>query len=169
MSTDLVSQFEDTLSGGKVAVTRTATDGFELALNDASTKPAVGAPLGIEGIDLDDTNVALDPTPNQLREAKTGVSAVGPAVADYGSIVVQTTPDGDEPVSLYPEKHVAVLPASDIVADMPAAFERLEPSFTEERGDAVIATGPSATADMGELVYGAHGPKAVHVVVLEDR
>jgi L-lactate dehydrogenase complex protein LldG len=32
----------------------------------------------------------------------------------------------------------------------------------------VLATGPSATADMGELVLGAHGPESVHVVILDE-
>ncbi len=90
-------------------------------------------------------------------------------VADYGSIVVRSSPAGDEPASLYPETHVAVLRGSDVVPDMPTAFERLAESVGTDRGDAIIATGPSATADMGELVYGAHGPKAVHVLILEDR
>ncbi|TKX83368.1 hypothetical protein EXE43_24625, partial [Halorubrum sp. SS5] len=34
--------------------------------------------------------------------------------------------------------------------------------------DVVFATGPSATADMGGLVHGAHGPKEVHVVLLRE-
>ena len=33
----------------------------------------------------------------------------------------------------------------------------------------VLATGPSATADMGTLVHGVHGPKDVHVVLVTDR
>jgi L-lactate dehydrogenase complex protein LldG len=32
----------------------------------------------------------------------------------------------------------------------------------------VFATGPSATADMGELVYGAHGPREVAVLLVEE-
>jgi len=32
-----------------------------------------------------------------------------------------------------------------------------------------LATGPSATADMGALVRGAHGPERVHVLLIDDR
>jgi L-lactate dehydrogenase complex protein LldG len=49
---------------------------------------------------------------------------------------------------------------------MAAAFEWLGEVLRETRGSAVLATGPSATADMGALVQGAHGPKEVHVVVI---
>jgi L-lactate dehydrogenase complex protein LldG len=34
---------------------------------------------------------------------------------------------------------------------------------------AVLATGISATADMGATVYGVHGPRAVHAIVITDR
>lgn len=33
----------------------------------------------------------------------------------------------------------------------------------------VFTTGPSVTADMDALVYGAHGPEKLYVLLLEDR
>jgi L-lactate dehydrogenase complex protein LldG len=51
---------------------------------------------------------------------------------------------------------------------MPEAFSWLGERIREDRGSAVVATGPSATADMGALVRGAHGPKEVHVVILDE-
>ncbi len=86
--------------------------------------------------------------------------------------MLESTPDGAEQTSLFPDLHVAVLRASDVLPDMGAAFERLGPRLREGRTpganrSAIIATGPSATADMGALVRGAHGPREVHVVILE--
>ncbi|MFB6362014.1 MAG: LUD domain-containing protein, partial [Halobacteriales archaeon] len=40
--------------------------------------------------------------------------------------------------------------------------------FDAGRRSAVLTTGPSATADMGELVTGVHGPGDVHVVAVTD-
>jgi len=51
---------------------------------------------------------------------------------------------------------------------MSDAFAWLGPRARDESIDVVLATGPSATADMGGLVHGAHGPKEVHVVLLRD-
>ena len=65
-----------------------------------------------------------------------------------------------------PDPNVAVVREDAIVPDMTAAFSWFGERFREERESAIIATGPSATADMGELVLGAHGPKDVHVVVV---
>jgi L-lactate dehydrogenase complex protein LldG len=62
-----------------------------------------------------------------------------------------------------------VVRRSDLVDGMPEAFSWLAENVTAGGGSAIVATGPSATADMGALVKGAHGPKAVHVVVLDDR
>lgn len=88
------------------------------------------------------------------------------AIADYGSIVLPSTPEGVEPVSLFPERHVAVLDEADLVESMATAIDRLGERIRADGGSHIVATGPSATADMGALVQGAHGPEHVHVVVV---
>ena len=128
--------------------------------------PAVGAPLPWEGIALPD-GVTTDPTPAELDAAVTGVTAAALGVADYGSVLLRATPDGAEPASLFPDLHVFVLREADLVPDMQTAFERIGDRFGADRESAILATGPSATADMGALVEGAHGPKSVEGVVIE--
>lgn len=151
----------------EVGVTRTTPDEFEAALSAVVTAPVVGAPFPFDTVSLPDS-IPTGPTPAELRAARTGVTGASMGVAAYGSVVLPSTPEGSEPVSLFPERHVVVLRARDIVAGMPEAFARLGPAVREGRGSNVIATGPSATADMGALVKGAHGPKEVHVVVVEE-
>lgn len=148
-----------------VKLTRVPAAEATRAVAEATEPPAVGAPLPWEDLSLP-AEVTTDPTPADLDEAVTGVTAAALAVADYGSLLLRATPDGSEPVSLFPDRHVAVLREADIVPDMPAAFEWFGEACRERRTSAVLATGPSATADMGELVQGAHGPEAVHVVVV---
>jgi L-lactate dehydrogenase complex protein LldG len=135
------------------------------AIADAIEAPAVGAPLSCDGVTLPDT-VRTDPTPTALDDARTGVTRAAFAVADYGTVYLPLTPDGSEPVSLFPDRHIFVLREADIVPDMAAAFDRLGPRMRDDGGSGILATGPSATADMGALVTGAHGPKAVHGVVV---
>lgn len=165
-----VERFESRLADLDVPVTRTEpNDGaFEDVLRTVVADPdaVVGTPFPFGSVSLPDW-VDREPTPAVLESATTGVTAASLGIAEYGSVVLPSTPEGSEPVSLFPERHVAVLRKSDLVADMPTAIERLGPEL-REGGSAIIATGPSATADMGALVKGAHGPKAVHVVLLED-
>lgn len=164
-----VDTFEDRLADHEASLTRTDADGFQDALADRLGQPAVGTTLPFGGVSYGDLEVTVDPSPAALEAAATGVTAATLGIADYGTVVVASGPETTEAASLYPETHVAVLAASDLVPDMPAAFERLQRAFEGGLTGAVLATGPSATADMGALVYGAHGPRAVHVLLLTDR
>ncbi|GAA0516316.1 L-lactate dehydrogenase complex protein LldG [Halorubrum aquaticum] len=168
MSTEPLATFESSLTDVGVELVRTPAEGFESTLAPLLETPAVGTPLPFEGVSLPDA-VETDPTVRDLEAARTGVTAAGYGIADYGSVVVQGGADGEEPVSLYADEHVAVLAAGDLLPDMDAAFDRLAEDVRSGTGQAVIATGPSATADMGALVKGAHGPIDVTVVLLEDR
>jgi L-lactate dehydrogenase complex protein LldG len=162
-----VETFAASLDRLDVELTRTAPADLGATLETVASDPAVGARLPFDGVALPEW-VRLDPTPAEVQAARTGISPAVLAVADYGSVVLPSTDDAAEPVSLFPERHVPVVRASDVVAGMPEAFATLGPRLREDRGSFVLATGPSATADMGALVRGAHGPREVHVVLLED-
>jgi len=169
MTTDTVAQFSSSLAEHDVECTRVPAAEFAEALETVLERPAVGAPLGISGVSLSDCGVTTSPTPRQLEDAETGVARAGAGIAEYGTLVVQSDAGGTEPVSLYPPTHVAVVRASDVVPDVRSGLAWLAEEFDAGRDTAILATGPSATADMGGLVFGAHGPKRVHVLVISDR
>ena len=148
-----------------VDVRRVSPEEAEAAIEGTVDQPAVGALLPWDGIALP-AAVTTDPTPAELSAAATGVTAASLAIADYGSVVLRADEHGSEPISLFTDHHVAVLHEDDIVPDMPAAFDWFGETLRESRDSAIIATGPSATADMGALVQGAHGPKTVEVLVV---
>ena len=152
-----------------VARSRTTSETLQRDLERAVVKPAVGVPFSFDDIYLDTMLINTSPTPTELKNAKTGVTTAEVGVASYGSLVIKDTPDGAESVSLFPDLHVAIVRASDVVESMPAAFEQLGPLIRDERSSAILETGPSATADMGALVRGAHGPETVHVIIITDR
>ena len=168
MTVDTVGRFERALEGLEVGLERVAAADATERIGRIIEEPAVGAPLGFDGVSLPE-EVTIDPTTAELETARTGVTSVGFAIAEYGTVAVESTADGVEPISLYPERHVAVVAASDVVADLSAGFDRLTDGFDAGRDSVVLATGRSATADMGDLVHGVHGPGDVHVIVLEDR
>lgn len=101
-------------------------------------------------------------------EADMGITSADFGVAETGTLALLTGPGQGGSVSLLPPIHVAVLRAKDIVADVGELFERI--ATTGALASAVIlVTGPSRTADI-ELVLtvGVHGPKELHVVLLES-
>jgi L-lactate dehydrogenase complex protein LldG len=136
------------------------------AIESAVEAPAVGVPLP-EGLGDLPPSVETAFTPATLAAAATGVTHATLGVADYGSLVLPSTHEGVELASLYADEHVAVLDTANVVSGMRDLFAALGPRCREDGTDVLVATGPSATADMGALVTGAHGPKAVHAVLVD--
>ena len=169
MHGDPIDQFELTLESIDVGCTRTTTDGFSSAATEAIESPAIGSSLRVEGLSLSDVPVELEPTAADIEAAATGITVGAHAIASYGSVLIESTTDGDELISLFPPKQIAVVPASRISGSMSAAFEWLKDAFDAGRDSFVFVTGTSATADMGATVEGVHGPEAVHVIIVEDR
>jgi len=168
MSSETLATFESSLQGVATAH-RTDAESFTDTLVEIIEEPAVGTPLPYEDVSLAGTPVVLDPSPSDIEAATTGVTPAGLGIADYGTVTLPSGAAGDELVSLYAPRHVAVVAASDVVPDMPAAYDRMGEEFAAGMDTQILATGPSATADMGTLVQGVHGPHETHVVVLEDR
>jgi L-lactate dehydrogenase complex protein LldG len=171
MTPDHVSAFTDALQGVATVHETTAAD-FEDAFATAIEEPAIGTELPFEGVSLGDTPVDTEFSPSTLETATTGVTRATLGIADYGTVSIPTDSAGTELVSLYLPRHVAVLAASDIEPDIKATYEGINERIrADESGPRtqILATGPSATADMGTLVEGVHGPEDVHVILLEDR
>lgn len=160
-----VERFAARAADHGVEVHRVSVDEAAAAIEGALRAPAVGAPLPWRDLALPGA-VTTHPSPAELDAATTGVTAARLGVAEYGSLLLESTSEGSEPVSLFPERHVAVLRERDIAPDLEAAFDWLGRELRSTRGSMVLATGPSATADMGSLVTGAHGPSEVVAVLV---
>jgi len=175
MSAELLDTFTSAV-GATVTVHICSAEEFTETVTDVVTEPAIGTPLSLDGVSLEGTPVETEYSPSVLEQAQTGVTPATYAIADYGTITVPTDDEGTELVSLYTPQHVAVLAASQLVPNMEAAYERFGAGFAEnsetdgaQPQTQVFATGPSATADMGTLVQGVHGPDEVHIILVEDR
>lgn len=168
MASEDVDTFTDSL-GGVATLHETAAASFGETLEAAIEAPAIGTPLPFEGVSLEETSVETDFSPHGLESAMTGVTPATMGIGEYGTVTVPSDRDGSELVSLYTPRHIACVAASSIEPGMKAAYEQLSEDFAAGEDSQVLATGPSATADMGTLVEGVHGPHEVHVIVLEDR
>jgi L-lactate dehydrogenase complex protein LldG len=159
-------QFASTAAEYGVELTRVPPAAVSETLASLVDEPAVGTPLPWDDASLP-TCIETDPTPADVETAATGVTAASLGIAEYGSVLLEQTPDGSEPVSLFPKLHVFVLREADIVPNMTTAFEWFGEHVAADGGSAILATGPSATADMGALVQGAHGPERVRGVIVK--
>jgi L-lactate dehydrogenase complex protein LldG len=91
------------------------------------------------------------------------------AIAATGSLILWPTREEPRLMSLVPPVHFALLKASEIRDN----FYQVQQEFEWALGmptNALLVSGPSKTADIEQvLAYGAHGPKDLVVMILEDQ
>ncbi len=119
--------------------------------------------LAARGLDL----VELAEVGTEASEITVGLTGAVLAVAESGSLLLGGRPGPAGLVSVLPWVHLALIRAEDIVPDISTAFEHVAARLEDGEGDWVWITGPSRTADIAHtLVLGAHGPNALHVMIL---
>ncbi|VXC28881.1 Lactate utilization protein B/C [Burkholderia sp. 8Y] len=96
-----------------------------------------------------------------------GITGCFCAAAETGSIVLLSGPETPASGALLPQTHIAIVPASRIVAAHEDAFALMR----QERGELPRAvnfvSGPSRTGDIEQtIVLGAHGPYRVHAIIV---
>jgi L-lactate dehydrogenase complex protein LldG len=101
-------------------------------------------------------------------DADAGITTSDFALADTGTLVVLASPDQHRLDSLAPAVHIALLRATDLVANLEELFARLVSANAFHSSSAItFIRGPSRTADIElTLSVGVHGPKRLHVIVL---
>jgi len=99
----------------------------------------------------------------------TGLTRADWGVAETGTIILDSHDEQVRLASMLSETHVAVLPMSAVRADLFALEAEIAALLADGPGYMACITGPSRTADI-ELVLtlGAHGPRQLHVLLLED-
>jgi L-lactate dehydrogenase complex protein LldG len=101
--------------------------------------------------------------------AAAGLTGANFAIAATGTLVLESTAEPVRLATTLPPVHFVILDPRKIVADSSAAVPLLR-RFHERLPRAYLAylTGPSRTADIERvLTIGVHGPKELHVLLLE--
>ena len=91
------------------------------------------------------------------------------AVAETGTLMFPSAADRPTTINLLPDTAVVVLRASKIVGPYEDAWDALRREFGAMPRNVMLVTGPSRSADIEQtLELGAHGPRRLHVVLIED-
>jgi len=97
------------------------------------------------------------------------------AVAETGTLMLPSAPGRPTTLNLLAETEVVVLRASAIVGAYEEAWDRLRAESRDARSggfmprNIMFVTGPSRSADIEQtLELGAHGPRRLHAVLVED-
>lgn len=117
------------------------------------------------GLRAANVSVTNDWSDESLFSVDASVTLADVGIAETGSIVCTSGPRLPRGVSLIPPTHIALLPASCIVADLVDYFATIDDA--DLPANLNLITGPSKTADIeGILVTGVHGPGAVEIVIV---
>lgn len=100
-----------------------------------------------------------------------GVTPAFCAIAETGTLVAVSDPETPATINFVPDNHVVVLKADQVVGSMEDSWARLRDTFGAGKLPRTVnlISGPSRTADIQlTLIKGAHGPRRLHIVLVED-
>lgn len=126
---------------------------------------SVDEPLNEAGVE-----VAIWRDVENFREvagrADIGLSTAEWAIAETGSLVLESGPDKGRTVTLLPPTYVAVVPMERMLSTMPEVIEKYAEK-EEIPANLCFHTGPSRSGDIEQsLTIGMHGPGDVHVILV---
>ncbi len=91
-------------------------------------------------------------------------------IAETGTLMLPSAPERPVTLNLLAETEIVVLRSSAIVGAYEEGWDRLRAEIGEMPRNVMFITGPSRSADIEQtLELGAHGPRRLHVVLVEDR
>ena len=103
---------------------------------------------------------SVDPT------LKAGITGALSAIAETGTLVIPSGKGQPLSASLLAEFHIAIIHSSQIAWSLDEALQKKE---VRNASAVALVTGPSRTADIEmTLTIGVHGPKELHVFVVDD-
>jgi len=165
--------------GALVAEICRSVGATEVALSDSAliAEMNLQEQLGTQGFTIfmpNDRSSDHDQMVGRLANCGVGLTAADYAIAETGTIVLTSDEQNALLVSLLPAVHIALVRSSQIAASLDEVIsrigkERIGRHDSNGPGRSVtLITGPSRTSDV-ELVLsiGVHGPKELHVIVID--
>jgi L-lactate dehydrogenase complex protein LldG len=142
----------------------------DLRLSSKANRIAVSdAPLlaeltrGIAGLEV-------CPSPTDLFGYDVGITSAQLAIAETGTLILESEKERHRLISLLPPIHIALVRSSGIVLTIADALKQLRGDGQSAMSRAItFITGPSRTADIElTLTVGVHGPKELYVIVIDE-
>ena len=99
------------------------------------------------------------------------ISVAFAAVAETGTLALVSGAENPTTLNFLPENHLAVVFAEDVVGDFESVFARLRAAYGAGSLPRTLnfITGPSRSADIEQtLLFGAHGPRRLHIVMVGE-
>lgn len=174
--TELLNQFKERLAavGGKCCVVANEQEaGKVLAAIVTEKKPRRVARSDSPRVERLTTALAAEVEVLATREkqelfkCEIGITEAQWAIAESGTLVLESDRERNRLVSLVPPVHVAILDAHRICRTMAEVLHLVQRSDTGLSRAVTFITGTSRTSDIElTLAIGVHGPAELHLIVL---
>jgi L-lactate dehydrogenase complex protein LldG len=110
--------------------------------------------------------IAVCPGTSELFGYDVGVSTAQAAIAETGTLVLESESERHRLVSLVPPVHIAIIDATSICLTLGEALAAVRRGGSSVDPTITFITGPSRTADIElTLAIGVHGPQELYVIV----
>lgn len=99
------------------------------------------------------------------------VSHAFAAVAESGTLIMTSGPENPSTLNFLPDNHIVVLSAAELEGDYESVFDRLRQKYGKGEMPRTVnmITGPSRSADIAQtMLLGAHGPRKLHIVIVDE-
>ena len=158
---------------GRCIITTDVTDALRQIITDLEARRiAISDDANVERwlrlTDLEIEELGIAPNAHDIFRFDIGISTAQAAIAETGTLVLDSAHERHRLVSLVPPVHIAIVDASRIVETLGDALALLR-SKHEISPAVTFITGPSRTADIElTLAIGVHGPQELYVIVNES-
>ncbi len=123
----------------------------------------------LDRIEVSIDEVAVTPSGAELFGFDVGISTAQVAIAETGTLMLESESERHRLVSLVPPVHIAIVDAGNICLTLGEALS-VAARDGEVSPTVTFITGPSRTADIElTLAIGVHGPQELYVIINEAR
>ena len=142
------------------ALQKTKLRAQRIAISDA---PELERLMHMTDLEIEELDVA--PNASDIFGFDVGITSAQAAIAETGTLVLDSTCERHRLVSLVPPVHIAIIEASTIYETLGETLSKLQ-SGKELSPAVTFITGPSRTADIElSLTIGVHGPQELYVII----
>jgi len=119
---------------------------------------------------LQSAEIPYESSPEKFTGLKAGITRCEYLIARFGSVLVSSGLDSGRRLFVFPESHIVIAYASQVVEELDDALKGMIKKYKEDfPSQMTVITGPSRTADIEKtLVMGAHGPRELYVFMVDD-
>ena len=142
------------------ALQKTKLRAQRIAISDA---PELERLMHMTDLEIEELGIA--PSASDIFSFDVGITTAQAAIAETGTLILDSTNERHRLVSLVPPVHIAIVDASKIYTTLGETLSLLR-NGKELNPAVTFITGPSRTADIElTLTIGVHGPQELYVII----